>query len=208
VGGLSVASNVAYRWLPAWPVYVLSEWAIWVAGAFIAELHVRGARPSVLRLLGPAATLLLAQAALTSPRGEDLRLPDFVWGAYLVVLLAYLLLVPGRRFARAAEQVAQRLTLLGDMSYSLYLLHQPWLVLLGAAWLARFGSLPTQPGLAAVGLITAIAAGHLGWRVVERRGFLPARLVRAAAARVRWRAPWGAQKTGLRARLSSSSALR
>jgi peptidoglycan/LPS O-acetylase OafA/YrhL len=207
LSGLSLASNVGYRWLPAWPVYVLSEWGIWVAGALIAELYVRRARPRLLRLLGPVGLLLLVESVLTTPRGEDISLPDFVWGAYLVVLLAYALLVPPAWLARAAEHVAERLRPVGDISYSLYLLHQPWLLLLGAAWLWRFHSLPSEPGLAALGLVGGLAIGGLGWRVAERP-CMPAGIVRRLARRVPWRAPWRAQKTGLRARLSCSSALR
>ena len=67
-----------------------------------------------------------------------------------------------------AEAVSRWLAPLGDMSYSLYIVHYPWLALVSAWWLWQHPRLPLGAELAIPGALSALALGWTLWYLVER----------------------------------------
>src|SRR2546423_12099152 len=68
----------------------------------------------------------------------------------------------------AVQRVAGWLAPLGKMSYSLYVVHMPWLALLSAWWLSQNAELPSSALLATVGVSGALGIASVSWYLVER----------------------------------------
>ena len=191
VGIVSVAallvSPSSSSWVPGWILRVLTYWAIWVGGALIAEAYVGRIQFAGLRWLMPLAVTGLIALAINADTPffgtngtvhyAEPQLTPLLWSASLGVLLAYVTLSAPARFRRRIEQAARCLAPLGDISYSLYLVHLPWLGLLSAWWLSSHERLPLGAELAVPGAISALTLGVCCWYLVERH-FMSPRLAR------------------------------
>ena len=166
----------------ATPLIVLGPLVLeFVAGMWVAQLALSGAR------LRPAAALALAAAALAALAAtcalgpaEVERVRLLVWGVPgAALLLAAVSLEPA--IARGRWRLA-RLT--GDASYSIYLSHGFVLALLGVA-LARAGAAGTAGALFAfaAAIPASVAAGIGVYRWIERP------MIDALLRRRRLRAP-------------------
>jgi peptidoglycan/LPS O-acetylase OafA/YrhL len=143
-----------------------------IADAYVGRVRLRG-----LRRLAPIAAAGLLVLAVVTPAlvtvSDRAALSDLlwgaVWGAALGVLLAWLLLSPPPRLAPLSERLLGRaLTPLGDVSYSLYVVHFPWLALLSAWWLSSHPRLPLGAELAVPGAAATILLAVACWYLVER----------------------------------------
>jgi peptidoglycan/LPS O-acetylase OafA/YrhL len=79
--------------------------------------------------------------------------------------------VAGTALSRAAVRlpsITSAFAWLGIRSYSIYLLHFPFIVLLSAWTFSTLGARPSNGWLALVGGLTATAVGIAGFWVVER----------------------------------------
>jgi len=156
-----------WAWIPA----VLTYWAVWAGGAFIAEAYVGRIRLARLSSLAAVAVVLvgLNSANYLHPiiRVDEL-VTDLAWGVGFAVLLAWAMLDCPPALARLIGQLARWLTPLGNMSYSLYLVHMPVLFLLSAWWLSSHHALPAGLELAAVGVTVSLGLAGLCWYCVER----------------------------------------
>jgi peptidoglycan/LPS O-acetylase OafA/YrhL len=163
-------------WVPDWLVVVPAYWVVWAGGAMIAEAYVGRTSLRGLRWLGPAAAAgLVGLAALTAVRrlgaldGEIFSPPlDVLWGFGLGVLLAYAMLAPTRLIRRLAAVATRFLSPLSAISYSLYLVHFPWLALVSAWWLSSHERLPVGAELAVAGVASSLAVAGVCWFLVER----------------------------------------
>lgn len=164
----------------AWILSVLSLWSIWVGGAGIAEAYARAIRPRCLNVLGPAALAGLLLTAWGASRIPWPLVAQLVGPLVLVVLAAILLAGPHPTL-HASLAFSLRLRPLGDVSYSLYLIHYPLLVLLGAWWLSWNASLPRGIELAALGVLGSLVVASACWLVAERPFMSRHRLPSAAA---------------------------
>jgi peptidoglycan/LPS O-acetylase OafA/YrhL len=172
----------ASRFTDDWIVYVLISWFVWACGAALAEAYAGRFRLPGLKwaaLIALASLPALAKYFPYSIGGRG-QARDILWGLALVVVLAYVLIEPTQLVARLARQVARHVGWLGDISYSLYLVHVPWLALLCAMWLANNAQLPAGLELVVFGAISAVGLGALCWFLVERH-FVTARSRRAPA---------------------------
>ncbi len=136
----------------------------WVAGAFLAELHVAGVRVPWPRWSAAAAGLVVVVAAFSS--GNDLRpAVDLLWGLALCLVIAVATLGPGRRWcsSRAGRWAAST----SSWSYSLYLVHLP-VILFGRAALDEPAGRITNPLVVLAIFLAAVAVGWLFSLVVER----------------------------------------
>jgi peptidoglycan/LPS O-acetylase OafA/YrhL len=154
-------------WIPS----LLAYWIVWTAGAVIAEayagrIQIRGLRVAVI----PALVVLggLMANAIRPVVHLDFTVSDMLFSATLAVLLAWLLLRCPGALAPWVERGAARLSPLGNMSYSLYLVHMPWLFFLAASWITLKGSLPGGVELFCLGVLGALVIAGACWFLVER----------------------------------------
>jgi peptidoglycan/LPS O-acetylase OafA/YrhL len=173
----------ASRFTDGWIDYVLISWFVWACGAALAEAYVGRFRLPGLRWAALVAFASLPALAKYFPYslGGRGQLRDIVWGLALVVVLAYLLIEPSPLVSRIANRISRHIAWLGDISYSLYLVHVPWLALLTAWWLVGHTQLPGGLELVAFGVTSALGLGALSWFLVERH-FVTARSRRASAS--------------------------
>jgi peptidoglycan/LPS O-acetylase OafA/YrhL len=172
----------ASRYTDGWIVFVLISWFVWACGALLAEAYAGRIRLPGLRwaaLIAFASLPLLAKY-FPYPFGGRGQPRDILWGVALVVVLAYVLIEPAPIVTRIANRLARHLAWLGEISYSLYLVHVPWLALLSAWWLVGHAGLPAGLELVVFGGISALGLGALSWYLVERH-FVTARSLRAPA---------------------------
>jgi peptidoglycan/LPS O-acetylase OafA/YrhL len=182
------------NWLPYWLVVVPAYWAVWAGGALIAEAYVGRIQLRGLRWLAPIAVIgLLALAALTALRrlgtvNGDFYSPslDVAWGVGLGILLAYMMLAPSAPVRHLAEKAVRYLWPLGTISYSLYIVHFPWLALISAWWLSWHTRLPLGAELAAAGAVSSLVLAGGCWFLVERHFVSnPAARLSVSSARAR-----------------------
>jgi peptidoglycan/LPS O-acetylase OafA/YrhL len=82
--------------------------------------------------------------------------------------LAWVILAAEGRSAWVLQRLAVRLRPLGNMSYSLYVVHYPVIMLLAAWWSASHTSLPLGVELFTLGVAVSLALGAACWYLVER----------------------------------------
>ncbi len=111
------------------------------------------------------------------------RAHDLLFGCVFTVGVAFVMVDPPHRVRSVAEALSGRLALLGDISYSLYVLHLPWIVLLSTWWLSAFGQLPVGGELMVLGAVSSIGLALGGWYFVERH-FMTSRSARRASVRI------------------------
>jgi len=160
--------------IPAWLAPVLSYWVVWAIGAVIAEAYVGRIKVPGLHLLGIAGAVLsaamLAAVALDHATEESVQAgTELLVSVGLAGMLTYALLGLPAQLGQLIGKNARRLHLLGDISYSLYVVHYPWLVLVSALWLTYHARLPLGAELATAGVASALALGWCCWYLVERR---------------------------------------
>lgn len=148
-------------WKPIANFYLLPtrawELAIGSIGAFL--IHRPSTRSLARRLFWPSA-LVLAVIPFVGIGGNH---PGI---AALLVCLATLVLILDGRLAHTRSRPITGVARIGDMSYSLYLVHWPLFAFLANAWVgATPGDLPTPLGLATVALSFMLA--YLLYRYVE-----------------------------------------
>lgn len=143
----------------------IALWGTWFAGATLAVAYAGRSRLPPSWMWPPVAAALL----LTWWKFGHLFLLDYGFAAIYVFALD-LLLFPRRPGWHAwISGAAATLEPLGRISYSLYLVHVPWLGLLSAIWLRTHGTLPGNPLLGAFGVLSSLALGTAGYYLVERR---------------------------------------
>ncbi len=175
LGAASSAQLVIAGAVPPWIAVVLSYWVVWTCGALIAEAYVGRVRIPWLRwaaLLGAAGVVYLAGSTalnrLDPSASLDSPARDLAWGLSLAVVLACAMLSAPRWLARVAEPGRRLLAPLGAISYSLYVVHFPWLALISAWWLSSHDRLPLGAELAIPGALSALLLAIICWYAVER----------------------------------------
>jgi peptidoglycan/LPS O-acetylase OafA/YrhL len=140
---------------------------IWWSGAYLAELHATDRLPkprAVTVLLGIA---LLGTGTVALQQGEKLVMVQrFLFGGFFIVLVWWFLV--NEPFPQAKDsRVAKGLVYLGNISFSLYLIHYPLLQACGVAWVDKVGSKPNNflIPLAFCGL--AVGVAHFFYHMVE-----------------------------------------
>jgi peptidoglycan/LPS O-acetylase OafA/YrhL len=164
IGGLVVLHLVG----PIYLVPALAAWGIWFGGAILADLHVGRLQVRT----GTVYALCLAAAVVAYGLYRTLGDLGFLDYALAFVFAAFLNLVLSTRGGvtmAGITVVARALSPLGRISYSLYLVHFPWLLLLSAWWLSHHNSLPGSPLLAVGGVASSLALASVSWLAVERR---------------------------------------
>jgi peptidoglycan/LPS O-acetylase OafA/YrhL len=141
------------------PVRIFTYYPLWIAGAGIAELSVRGKLPRIgwIGLSGPA---LLAFGAL---QHGILRSLSYILGGLLVVSSVAL----SRRVINGG--VLRSGELLGLSSYSIYVCHFPVITILCAVAFRFNAARPSSGYYAFFGAAFAVFVGWLAFNAVETR---------------------------------------
>lgn len=157
VGG-AVKPIATFYLLPtrAWELLIGSAGALIVLVPGVAS-HVAGSRV-VRALFFPSLGILLVLGAL--PIGERHPGTDA-----LLICLATLIVILRRHEGLERAVITKGLARVGDISYSLYLVHWPIIALLKNAWVGQEAELSLTLRLAALG--TSFAAAHLLYRFIE-----------------------------------------
>ncbi len=178
---LALASSVAWRVavtilpLPtgiAWFLLGPSRWFEWVLGALAVVAHYeRVTLPSWIRHpahIVAAALLALASAPpkLWFPTGKVHLLSDLVFGWFFFTLVHAMTSSKAVERASNDSRLLRALGSVGVASYSLYLTHEPTLVV--AKWIALKLHAPT-PVVVAFRFALAMAVGYAFHYLVERR---------------------------------------
>ena len=146
--------------LPGAPYHavMIAFYPAWLAGAFLAE-RLQHMQPSA-RAAAAAALAFVAGAALhvTVPVLIAASIAAVVYGSAAVAGFA---LAPSRRSTRALEYLGMR-------SYTIYVVHFPFLALLAAWWIESYGARPSHAGLALVGAPLAVGFGCICFNICER----------------------------------------
>jgi peptidoglycan/LPS O-acetylase OafA/YrhL len=162
----------ALSFVPAlWPVPALrliaGAFPAWWLGALLAEVYAGRLRLRFARI-GLLAVLFLVLPFMVAPFVQIAEpLQDFVWALGFTGVLAACLAWQNRGGSLA---VLERLQGLGDVSYSLYVIHFPLLVLL-SGWLmsqAPEGTLPQDFTWIGIGAVVCLASAYAVHRIIER----------------------------------------
>jgi peptidoglycan/LPS O-acetylase OafA/YrhL len=176
VSAIALAAVLSHTLASAdWAGRVLSYWVVWTAGALIAEAYVGRMRIPGARRIAPTAVLLavgvcgiLAYNELRPKLQLEQHVEDLLWSGAFAVMLSVGILACPRLLRRPIERASRWLSPLGNVSYSLYVVHMPWLALLSAWWLSSHSELPASIAMAAVGVAGALSLAGACWFLVER----------------------------------------
>lgn len=159
-----------------WP---MAYWPAWAAGAFIADARVGRARvpDAWWRRAAVGGVLLLAVVAVTAGASSTVGVnsnnrysyADLLWVPGLFGPLGWLIAArhSPRAYARLLRLCAPLLGL-GAISYSLYLVHFPVVLLFHQAWLAAHPALPSTPWLLMAGVSAALLVAAAVYWLAER----------------------------------------
>jgi peptidoglycan/LPS O-acetylase OafA/YrhL len=170
VGGLCFLSFFPSLWAFSSLPIVFGAFPAWWMGALLAELYA-GNLPVKFVQVAPLAVLFLILPLLVAPFVQlNATVQDFVWALGFTGLLAACFAWQGRK---GSLRVLERFRWLGDISYSLYVIHFPLLVLLGGWLMSRTpdGTLPQGFEWVAIGALLCVVAAYAVHRVVERPFF-------------------------------------
>lgn len=163
-GGLVPAGCLAAALLPvhSFPVTVLIHYPLWLAGAGLAELLSRHALPRVTPYV--ASVVFAAGLLLRIASGSTVVsvLAAVIFGAAAVCGFAAL------RDTATASAFGRMLERLGARSYTIYIVHFPFLALLSAALIETSGGRPMHGWFAVLGAAGALAFGCLCFEVCEK----------------------------------------
>jgi peptidoglycan/LPS O-acetylase OafA/YrhL len=158
------ASVLGYQW-PAGSF--ATYWIVWVSGAVLAELAQTTGLPRWRTAYWFALAVGLAAAIVLRRTGIAFGFEYLLWGGVYFLLVLWVLHHPHLRSQLPASLNAALLWL-GKISYSLYLVHFPFLLVVGAWWVAVFGEKPSSLLVPLIAAFATLPVAYLLWRFVER----------------------------------------
>lgn len=98
------------------------------------------------------------------------QINDPLWSVVIATVMLALLSGRTSPIAGGVGWAIERLGWLAPQSYTLYLFHFPFLVLLAAAYLRAVGALPRSFALVALGVVASVVLSGLAAKKLERIG--------------------------------------
>lgn len=151
-----------------WPMGNFAKyWIIWVSGAVLAEQ----VRTQSLPVWRSSYTLMIATGLAVAIAARTVGVPfgfeHFLWGGiyFLFTLWGLTAAAPLHHLPAWLRRTMQAV---GDMSYSLYLLHFPLFVVLGAGWIAVFGAKPSNVLIPLAATLLSLPCAYVLWRLIEQ----------------------------------------
>ncbi|CEF48531.1 unnamed protein product [uncultured bacterium] len=182
---VSLTATIAAVLGRPWPLLNFAAyWIIWVSGAVLAELFRNSRLPRWTASKGWMLAAMLAIAIAVRVSAAAPGVEHLLWGGSYFLLVWCVLQHPGWTLSRLPSMAAALLRRLGELSYSLYLVHYPVLLLIGACWISVFGRKPSNLLIPVAGAIATTPVAYLLWRFVERPSHALARTL-AARSNVR-----------------------
>ena len=162
--GVLPALSLAVVLVPASPFVttVVAHYPVWLAGAGLAELLSRHGLPRV--------TPLAASASFAAGLALRMATGSMVLGALAAVLFgaAAVCGFAAIRTAAVPSSISRTFEYLGARSYTIYIVHFPFLALLSAWVIERQGGRPLHGWFAVCGAVAAVAFGCLCFDVCEK----------------------------------------
>jgi len=154
----------------SWPSFTsLFLWPTWLLGAWVAQLHRDGKLLVIpLFLLLPAGGINLALALASRLYNWDPWIQYFLWADFYLILFIFCLGHQQWLANLPIQKVLDGLAWLGQISFSLYLVHFPLLKLFGYLHRSYFGGKPENFLVSLAYLIPVCFLAWLFFLLVER----------------------------------------
>ena len=164
-----VAVGLYYQGLDGMVFCAFTFYILWWAGALLAELHATSKLPrpgGTIVLMGLA---MLGTGTIVLRQGEELVMVQrFLFGGFFVLLVWWFIVhkpIP----SASNSIIAKMLVHLGNISFSLYLIHYPLLQVCGLEWEKHNDGKPPSNFLIPVAFCgLAIAAAQVFYILVEK----------------------------------------
>jgi peptidoglycan/LPS O-acetylase OafA/YrhL len=164
--GSLIASVLCLYGHMAWNYNFLHFWAIWSAGALLADWWKRGALPK----FRPWNELVFLVSALVAIIGTFRQWPyaimHYAWAIVYFHLLWLVMLGPNA-MNHLLGGCCRLLARMGTVSYSAYLIHYPIFAFVGFLWQRHFGSKPASLMVPVIFSILIWPAAWLFWKFCE-----------------------------------------
>jgi peptidoglycan/LPS O-acetylase OafA/YrhL len=120
------------------------NWLLWCSGAVLAELYLSSKLKKPYRIVNFLGLFFLGIAMLGAIKQVEPSLLTYLYGIFFFILLWNLLVFDEVLFGRLSTNVIRGITFLGNISYSLYLIHYPFFILCGSIWFKYYGEKPVN----------------------------------------------------------------
>jgi peptidoglycan/LPS O-acetylase OafA/YrhL len=159
-------------------------WIIWCTGAWLAEQTKKGNLPVWRSWFWWIVMAIFVLAIVASLRKFPLPLQNFAWTSFYFGLL-YWGFKKNDPLQNLHALVKRFLQLLGNISYSLYLIHYPFFALCSAIWIHSYGGKPANFFVPLLFSVFSLLPAYVLYRLIEKPSH---QLARALAATVSGRA--------------------
>jgi peptidoglycan/LPS O-acetylase OafA/YrhL len=167
-------------YIAEWPSLLLKKiffyMIVWWLGVLLADIY-SGKIQFDFKWISPLALLLIPLPLSIIPLSFSSYVP-LLWGLGFCGLFSILFKLKETNFM---IRTLNKLKPLGDISYSLYVVHFPLLVLLSGFIMKREGNLPPHFWYVYIGIVLGVGMGYLSYLTVEKR-FLKPRLSLSSSA--------------------------
>jgi peptidoglycan/LPS O-acetylase OafA/YrhL len=119
-------------------------WFLWCSGAVLAELYTSSKLRKPNWLINIVGFVFLVMGIIGDLKHIEPSILSFVFGIFFLIVLWNLLVFDDVVFGKLSSNLIKGITFLGNISYSLYLIHYPFFILCGAIWIDYYGEKPVN----------------------------------------------------------------
>lgn len=142
-------------------------WIIWCSGAWLAEQSKQGKLPIWRSWFWWIIAASFCLASIFSLRKFPLPLQNFSWASFYFGILFWGL-NKSDPLKNLSNSIKKSLQFLGNISYSLYLIHYPFFILCGALWLHVYGVKPASFLVPLFLSIISLLPAYALYRLIEK----------------------------------------